>query len=78
MTKVRFLDTFISETGKTEFPVLTVQQPYASMLISGHKRTEYRNWIIPNIHTDEWVLIHAGSKTKGDLFNIKDLEWEDF
>jgi hypothetical protein len=35
--KIRFLDSFITETGKTEFPVLTVRQPYAQMLVTGYK-----------------------------------------
>jgi hypothetical protein len=77
MTNVRFLDSFIAETGKNEFPVLTVRQPYASMLISGHKTKEFRNWRIPVHYIDEWVLIHAGTRQKGRLF-VDRIEYEDF
>lgn len=77
MTKIRFLETFIAKTGKTEFPVLTVMQPYAQMLLSGHKTKEYRNWRLPVKYIDEWILIHAGRKAKGQLF-VDPIQWENF
>lgn len=42
-------------------PCLTVKQPYASMLVAGDKRNEYRNWILPSDYQGEWILIHAGA-----------------
>lgn len=49
------------------FNVLTVKQPYASMLVSDAKKYEFRNWKLPEKYIGEWVLIHAGKgvlKTK--------------
>ena len=66
--KIRFLESFISETGKTEFPALSVQQPYAQMLVSGYKNKEFRNCRLPEKHIGEWILIHSSTTKHGDLF----------
>lgn len=44
------------------FRVLTVKQPYASMLVSGVKKFELRNYQLPEHFISEPILIHAGSK----------------
>lgn len=77
MNEIRFLDSFIAEAGKTEFPVLTVMQPYASMLVTGYKTKEFRDWRIPIKYTGEWILIHAGKREKGKLF-VDPILYEDF
>lgn len=49
-----------------EFPVLTVHQPYALMLVEGVKETEYRNWKLPEKYVGQRIFIHA-SKTMDDF-----------
>lgn len=43
------------------FDVLTVKQPYASMLVSGMKKFECRNYRLPEKFVSEPILIHAGA-----------------
>lgn len=43
-----------------EFPVLTVHQPYALMLVKGLKKIEYRNWKLPQQYVGQRIFIHAG------------------
>ena len=43
-----------------EFPVLTVHQPYALMLVKGLKKIEYRNWKLPEKYVGKRIFIHAG------------------
>ena len=43
-----------------EFPVLTVHQPYALMLVKGLKKIEYRNWKLPKQYVGQRIFIHAG------------------
>lgn len=43
------------------FDVLTVKQPYASMLVSGMKKFECRNYRLPEKFISEPILIHAGA-----------------
>ncbi len=51
-----------------EFPVLTVHQPYALMLVKGLKKIEYRNWKLPEKYVGQRIFIHAGRmlETKWD------------
>lgn len=49
-----------------EFPVLTVHQPYALMLVEGLKGTEYRNWKLPEKYVGQRIFIHA-SKIMADF-----------
>lgn len=44
------------------FNVLTVMQPYASMLIDGAKECEFRSYPIPERFISEPILIHAGAR----------------
>lgn len=39
---------------------LTIRQPYAWAIVSGHKKVENRTWIPPRAFVGEWLLIHAG------------------
>ena len=71
-------ETFISETGKTDFPVLTVMQPYAHMLLYGFKNYEYRNWRLPQKYIGEWILIHASRLKTGNLFAVNPKTLEEF
>lgn len=44
------------------FNVLTVMQPYASMLVDGAKLYEFRSHPIPERFISEPILIHAGAR----------------
>lgn len=42
-----------------EFPVLSVHQPYALMLVSGKKEFEYRSWKLPKRYVGQRIFIQA-------------------
>lgn len=44
------------------FDVLTIRQPYASMLVDGVKAYEYRSYPIPGHLINKPILIHAGAR----------------
>ena len=44
------------------FNVLTVMQPYASMLVDGAKLYEFRSHPLPERFISEPILIHAGAR----------------
>jgi hypothetical protein len=51
------------KTGlKGFFNVLTVMQPYASMLVDGAKLYEFRSYPLPERFISEPILIHAGAR----------------
>lgn len=54
------------------FSVLTVQQPYASMLVSDAKRYEFRSWKLPEKHIGKWILIHAGKEVLKAKVKVSD------
>lgn len=54
------------------FPVLTVMQPYASMLVSDAKKYEFRNWKLPEKYIGQWVLIHAGKSVLKTKVKVSD------
>ena len=54
------------------FSVLTVQQPYASMLVSDAKRYEFRGWKLPEKYIGKWVMIHAGKKVLKTKVKVSD------
>ena len=54
------------------FSVLTVMQPYATMLVSDAKRYEFRSWQLPEKHIGEWILIHAGKKVLKAKVKVSD------
>jgi len=59
-----------------EFPVLTVHQPYALLLVTGKKKIKYRSWKLPEEYVGKRIFIHAG---KGDgLFNRHFADYTDF
>ena len=42
-----------------EFPVLSVHQPYALMLVEGKKEFEYRSWKLPEKYIGKRIFIQA-------------------
>lgn len=54
------------------FYVLTVMQPYASMLVSDAKRYEFRGWKLPEKYIGKWVMIHAGKKVLKTKVKVSD------
>ncbi len=42
-----------------EFPVLSVHQPYAQMLVEGKKPYEFRGWKLPERYVGQRIFIHA-------------------
>lgn len=54
------------------FSVLTVQQPYASMLVSDAKRHEFRCWKLPEKYIGEWILIHSGKNVLKAKVKVSD------
>ena len=42
-----------------EFPVLSVHQPYALMLVEGKKPFEYRSWKLPKRYVGQRIFIQA-------------------
>lgn len=54
------------------FSVLTVKQPYASMLVSGAKKYEFRNWKLPEKYIGKWMMIHAGKSVLKTKVKVSD------
>jgi ASCH domain. len=54
------------------FSVLTVKQPYATMLVSDAKRYEFRSWKLPEKHIGKWILIHAGKEVLKAKVKVSD------
>ena len=54
------------------FNVLTVQQPYASMLVSGTKPYEFRSWPMSEWLISEPILIHAGARILTARVNVSE------
>lgn len=44
------------------FDVLTIMQPYASMIVQGVKEYEFRSYPLPEHFIGEPILIHAGAR----------------
>lgn len=42
-----------------QFPVLSVHQPYALMLVEGKKPFEFRSWKLPKQYIGQRIFIHA-------------------
>ncbi len=72
------LDEFIREHGLCNrnsvmrgfFDVLTVMQPYASLLVSGLKAYEFRSYRLPEHLIGKPVLIHAGAKPMNAIVKV--------
>ena len=47
-------------------PCLTVHQPWAHLLVMGHKRFETRGWSPSRLNQNVWLCIHAG-KSFGEV-----------
>ena len=55
--------------------VLTIKEPWASLIINGYKRYEFRSW---KTKYRGKILIHAGSKIEKDMlprFSCYDLDY---
>jgi ASCH domain len=57
--------------SETEWPALSVRQPWAELLISGRKSIEIRTWA-PDYRGRLWL--HAGSKADPELERLFGLE----
>ena len=44
------------------YPVLTVRQPCAALIVNGYKNVENRNWHLPDKYLNTTVLIYASAK----------------
>lgn len=66
----------IHRVNGQEFPVLSVHQPYALMLVKGKKEFEYRSWKLPEKYVGKRIFIHA-TRTLDD-FNPQFANEEDF
>jgi len=51
--------------------VLTVKQPYASLIVDGVKDIENRTWKCPEEYVGKRILIHAGLKPANIRFEIE-------
>ena len=48
------------------FPVITIRQPWAALIVSGHKDIENRDWRLPDKFLNCTVLIHSSAKPAFD------------
>lgn len=48
------------------FPVITIRQPWAALIVSGIKDVENRNWRLPDKYHNCTVLIHSSAKPAFD------------
>ena len=44
------------------YPVLTIRQPWAALIVNGYKNVENRNWRLPEKYLNTTVLVHSSSK----------------
>lgn len=44
------------------YPVITIRQPLAALIVNGYKNVENRNWRLPDIYRNCTVLVHASAK----------------
>ena len=49
------------------FPVITIRQPWAALIVSGHKDIENRDWRLPEKYSNCTVLVHSSAKPAFDL-----------
>lgn len=50
-----------------KYPTITLWQPHASLIFSGHKKYETRSWPCPKKYIGQKIAIHAGK-------NMEDIE----
>lgn len=53
------------------YPAITIWQPHASLIFSGHKLYETRSWSCPGKYIGERIAIHAG-KNLSDIKEVRD------
>ncbi|WP_297891395.1 ASCH domain-containing protein [uncultured Desulfovibrio sp.] len=46
------------------YPVITIRQPWAALIVSGIKDVENRNWRLPDKYRNCTVLVHASAKPR--------------
>ncbi len=44
------------------YPVITIRQPWAALIVNGIKDVENRNWRLPDKHRNTTVLIHSSAR----------------
>ena len=59
-----------------DYNVLTVRQPYATMLVSGMKDYEFRRWPIPKHLISEPILIHAAASILNARIAVSEEDFE--
>jgi hypothetical protein len=74
----------MSSVSLLNLKVLTIKQPWATLIINGYKNIENRTW---GVSKDRWILVHSSAKyTKVDLNTVKPeikkimskLDWKNF
>ena len=55
------------------FPVITIRQPWAALIVSGIKDVENRNWRLPDKYRNCTVLVHASAAPK---FSVSEMNAE--
>ena len=59
-------------------PVLSVWQPWASLLVSGIKNIENREWKLPEKFLNQKIYIHASKKKDWFEFEIANQKFQSF
>lgn len=44
------------------YPVITIRQPWAALIVNGYKNVENRNWRLPDKYINTTVLIHSSTR----------------
>lgn len=53
------------------YPVITIQQPWATPIVNGIKDVENRNWRLPDKYCNCTILVHASAKPEFDQHNAQ-------
>lgn len=48
------------------YPIITIRQPWAALIVNGIKDVENRNWRLPDKYCNCTVLVHASAKPEFD------------
>lgn len=44
------------------YPVISIRQPWAALIVNGYKNVENRNWRLPDLYHNCTVLVHASAR----------------
>lgn len=55
------------------YPVISIRQPWAALIVNGIKNIENRRWRLPDKYRNTTVLIHSSTKP---TFSISEMETE--